>query len=328
MVLITGASGLLGSVIAENFASRNISVTGLYNQSKPANSLVNWVQCDVTDYPTLVKIFEGVECVIHVAAIVSFAQKQKEKIFSINVEGTANVVNACLATGVKRLVHISSVAAIGKPANESILSEKTTWSHASKPSNYGQSKYLAELEAFRGEAEGLSVAAVNPSIILAAGNTHRSSGKIIQYVQDEHSFYVDGYINYVDARDVAEMVWQLYKNPQARGRYIASAGTVAWRDLFSEIGSRLGKKPPSIKVSPAMARVAALVEWIRSTLTGTEPLITKETAKIARQKITYSNDRAVKDLGIKFRPLSDTLDWCCGADLSKENGKFKTNPAN
>jgi nucleoside-diphosphate-sugar epimerase len=317
MVVITGASGLLGSIIAETFVSRNIPVTGLYNQSKPANSSVNWLQCDVTDYPTLVKIFEGAECVIHAAAIVSFAQKNKKKMFSINVEGTANVVNACLATGVKRLVHISSVAAIGKPVNESIISEKTTWAHASKPSTYGESKYLAELEVFRGEAEGLSVAAVNPSIILSAGNKHRSSGKIIQYVQDERSFYVDGYLNYVDARDVAEMVWQLYKNPQAKGRYIASAGTVAWRELFNEIGSRLGKKPPSIKVSPVMARIAAAIEWVRSTVTGSEPLITKETAKIARQKITYSNDRAVKDLGIKFRSLSDTLDWCCGSDLSK-----------
>jgi dihydroflavonol-4-reductase len=311
MVVITGASGLLGSILAETFASRNISVTGLYNQSKPKNPSINWVPCDVTDSPTLVKIVEWAECVIHAAAIVSFAQKQKEKMFAINVEGTANVVNACLATGVKRLIHISSVAAIGKPANEYLISEKTTWSHASKPSNYGQSKYMGELEAFRGEAEGLSVAAVNPSIILAAGNTHRSSGKIIQYVQDERPFYVDGYLNYVDARDVAEMVWHLYKNPEVKGRYIASAGTVSWLELFSEIGNRLGKKAPSIKVSPTMARMAAAVEWIRSSISGSEPLITKETAKLAQQKITYSSDRAMKDLGIKFRPLSDTLNWCC-----------------
>jgi dihydroflavonol-4-reductase len=317
MVVITGANGLLGSIVAETFASRNIPVTGLYHQSKPTNPSMNWIQCDITDAPSLNKILEGAECVIHAAAIVSFAQKHKEKMFSINVVGTANVVNACLTNGVKRLVHISSVAAIGKPVNESILSEKTAWSHATKPSNYGQSKYLAELEVFRGEAEGLSVAVINPSIILAAGNTHRSSGKIIQYVQDERSFYVEGYLNYVDARDVAEMVWQLYKNPQVKGRYIASAGTVSWRELFNGIGTRLGKKSPSIKVSPILARVAAAVEWVRSALSGSEPLITKETAKIARQKITYSNDRAVKDLGIKFRPLADTLDWCCSRDLGK-----------
>lgn len=317
MVVITGASGLLGSIIAETFATRNVAVTGLFNQSKPTNKLVKWVQCDVTDTPALNKILEGAECVIHAAAIVSFAQKQKEKMFTINVEGTANVVNACLATGVKRLIHISSVAAIGKPANEEILTEKTAWVHATKPSNYGQSKYLAELEVFRGEAEGLSVAAINPSIILASGNTHRSSGKIIQYVQRERSFYVDGYLNYVDARDVAEIAWQLYKNPIAKGRFIASAGTVSWIELFSGIGKRLDKKPPAIKVTPIMARMAAAIEWIRSTISGSEPIITRETAKIAQQKITYSNNRAVTDLGIKFRPLSDTLDWCCGVEASK-----------
>ena len=311
MVIITGASGLLGGIIAQTFISRNIPVTGLYNDTKPNSSNINWVQCNITDAPTLLKIFEGAECVIHAAAIVSFAQKNKEKMLAVNVDGTANVVNVCLATRVKRLIHISSVAAIGKPAKENMVTEKTPWTHASKPSNYGESKYLAELEVFRGEAEGLSVAVVNPSIILAKGNNHRSSGKIIQYVQDERKFYVDGYLNYIDARDVAEMIWQLYKNREAKGRYIASAGTVGWQGLFAEIGRRLGKKPPTIKVSPTMARVAAAVEWLRSSLSGSEPLVTKETAKIARQKITYSNERAVSDLGIHFKSLQDTLDWCC-----------------
>lgn len=311
MVVITGASGLLGSILADIFITRNIPVVGLYNHAKPSSPNINWIQCNVTDAPTLFKILQGADCVIHAAAIVSFAKKNKEKMLAVNVEGTANVVNACLANNVKRLIHISSVAAIGKPMKENIVTEKTAWAHASKPSNYGESKYLAELEVFRGEAEGLSVATVNPSIILAAGNNHRSSGKIIQYVRDEKPFYVDGYLNYVDARDVAEMVWQLYKKREARGRYIASAGTVGWLELFSEIGKRLGKKPPSIRVSPTMARLAAAIEWLRSSISGSEPLVTKETAKIARQKITYSNERSVKDLGIQFRPLQDTLDWCC-----------------
>jgi dihydroflavonol-4-reductase len=289
MVIVTGASGLLGSIIAEHFASNKIEVTGLYNETKPTQPGINWVQCNVTDAPSLNKIFAGASCVIHAAAIVSFAQKQKQRMHLVNVEGTANVVNACLTNGVKKLIHISSVAAIGKPVNKTIIDEKTPWTHAGKPSNYGESKHLAELEVFRGEAEDLSVATINPSIILAAGNHHRSSGKIIQYVQDERPFYVDGYLNYVDARDVAEMVWSLYHREKISGRYIASAGTV----------------------SPTMARVAAAVEWFRSSISGSEPLITKETAKIARQKITYSNQRATNDLGIQFRPLQDTLDWCC-----------------
>jgi dihydroflavonol-4-reductase len=311
MVIVTGASGLLGSIIVEHFASRKITVTGLYNETKPTQASVNWVQCNVTDAPSLNKIFSGAECVIHTAAVVSFAQKQKQRMHLVNVEGTANIVNTCLTNGVKKLIHISSVAAIGKPASQTIIDEKTPWTHAGKPSNYGESKHLAELEVFRGEAEGLSVATINPSIILAAGNHHRSSGKIIQYVQDERPFYVDGYLNYVDARDVAEMAWSLYQREKISGRYIASAGTVTWKELFSEIGQRLGKKPPHIKVSPTMARVAAAVEWFRSSISGSEPLVTKETAKIARQKITYSNQRATNDLGIQFRPLRDTLDWCC-----------------
>jgi dihydroflavonol-4-reductase len=318
MVVITGASGLLGNIIAQTFAERNVHVTGLYHQTTPPTShpLINWVKGDITDSPSLLKIFVGSTCVVHAAAIVSFTQKHKAKMLAVNVEGTANVVNACLTSGVKRLIHISSVAAIGKPSNQVIITEKTAWAHESKPSNYGQSKYLAELEVFRGEAEGLSVAAVNPSIILSATNHHRSSGKIIQYVRDERPFYVDGYLNYVDARDVAEVVWQLYKNEKATGRYIANAGTVSWQELFQGIGNRLGKKPPAIKVSSLFARVAAAIEWLRSSLSGSEPLITKETAKIARQSITYSNERAKNELGIQFRTLNETLDWCCKSGVA------------
>lgn len=325
MVVVTGASGLLGSIIAKLFAERNIPVKALYNNTQPtvsAANKINWVKCDVTDSPSLVKALEGAQAVVHAAAIVSFAQKQKQKMLAVNVEGTANVVNACLTNGVKRLIHISSVAAIGKPINTSIVNESTPWQHATRPSNYGESKHLAELEVFRGEAEGLSVATINPSIILSASNHHRSSGKIFEYIQNERPFYVDGYLNYVDARDVAEMAWQLFNNHKVGGRFIASAGTVSWRDLFEQMAKRLGKKPPSIKVSATVAQIAAAMEWLRSSFTGNEPLITKETAKIARQSIAYSNTRATHELGIRFRSLPETLDWCCAKPASTEQAGF------
>jgi len=317
MVVITGATGLLGSILIDHFISKNIPVVGLYRNAPPAEKPgVKWMEADVTDVHALTKSFESATCVVHAAALVSFAQRNKEKMFHVNVNGTANVVDACLRAGVKRLVHVSSVAALGKPANVKIIDEQAGWPGNGKPSNYGQSKYMAELEVFRGEAEGLSVAMVNPSIILAAGNSHRSSGKIFQYVFDERPFYSEGKLNYVDARDVAEMVLRLCENESLKGRFIANGGNIAWKELFEKMAERFGKKAPSIKISSAVVRVAAAAEWLRSSITGQEPLITKETAQIARQNIIYSNKKACDELAMTFRELNNTLDWCSSSFLS------------
>jgi len=317
MVIVTGATGLVGSVIIDHFASRNIPVTGLYRKKHSEdNTHVKWAEADVTDIESLTKSFAGASAVVHAAAVVSFSQRSKEKMFHVNVEGTANVVNACLQSGVKRLIHVSSVAALGKIPNQNVIDENATWTVSDKTTNYGLSKYLAELEVFRGEAEGISVAMVNPSIILATEKNQRSSSKLFQYIFDEQPFYTDGQLNYVDARDVAEMILRLYENTSLKGRYIANAGRVAWKIFFDKIANRFNKKPPSIKVPHALAQLAASAEWLRSLLTGQEPIITKETARVARQQIFFSNKKACKELALPFRELDETLDWCCQAFLA------------
>jgi dihydroflavonol-4-reductase len=312
MVVITGASGLLGQAIIDKFVEHNIAVTGLYNQTQPEHNKIIWLPADVNDAAELNRIFTGATCVIHAAALVSFAKRNKDKLFTVNVDGTANVVNACLRTGVPRLIHISSVAALGKSEKQNIITEEATWVNNAKMSQYGLTKHLAELEVFRGEAEGLSVAVVNPSIILSAQGHHRSSGKIFDYVKKSRPFYVEGQLNYVDARDVATMLFTLYQNPALNGRFIASAGVTTWQNLFQALAKRMGTKPPHIRVSPALAKIVAGIESLRSRVLNTEPLITRETARMAYQTIEYSHARATQTLGITFRTLENTLDWCCG----------------
>jgi dihydroflavonol-4-reductase len=311
MVVVTGASGLLGNAIVDKFLQEGIAVTALYNETKPNDSRATWLPCDVNDAPELVNIFQGASCVVHAAALVSFAKRRKDDLFTVNVTGTANVVNACLRTGVTRLVHISSVAALGKVGNQKKVTEQTPWTDNMDKSYYGVTKHLAELEVFRGEAEGLSTAMVNPSIILSAAAHNRSSGKIFEYVKNERPFYVTGQLNYVDARDVATMVFLLSKNQNLKGRFIANASTTTWQTLFIEIAKRMGVKPPSLEVSPGLAKVVAGLESLRSALTGSEPLVTRETARMAYQTIEYANTRARQELGVEFKRLEDTLNWCC-----------------
>ena len=326
MIVVTGASGLLGSTIIDALVSNNISVTGLYHQTQPRSKAgVTWQQVDVTDILALTEIFNGAECVIHAAAMISFNQRNREKMFKTNVEGTANVVTACLQSGVKRLVHVSSVAALEKKPTDTVIDEKNQWTGTGHSSNYGQTKHLAELEVLRGEAEGLSIAMVNPSVILSRDNTYRSSGQILQYINDERPFYTDGSVNYIDARDVAEMVFRLSQNLNFKGRFIANTATISWKILFKEVAERLGKKPPYIKVTATLTRWVAAAEWIRCAVLGREPLVTKETAALARQNVFYSNEKVIKELGMKFRSLEETLDWCCKSQKAGAGSQFKTN---
>jgi dihydroflavonol-4-reductase len=323
MIVITGATGLLGSILMEHFVAANIPVTGLFRQTHPnyIHDLVTWKEADVNDMPGLIKCFEGATCVVHGAAMVSFAKRNLEKMFRVNVEGTANVVNACLRSNVKRLVHISSIAALGKPSNQTEINEGTAWKSDDKYSNYGLTKHLAECEVFRGEAEGLSVAIVNPSVIIAAGNTDRSSGKMIQYAFDESPYYTEGQINYVDARDVAKIVHHLCEDHLRTGRFIANAGAISLKGLLDLMAIRLNKRPPYIKVSNSIARIAAALEWIRCTITNREPLITMETVRFAKQNFFYSNKKALNELGITFHSLQDSIEWSCGTFLNSQKPK-------
>jgi nucleoside-diphosphate-sugar epimerase len=227
------------------------------------------------------------------------------------------VVNACLALGVRRLIHISSVAALGRINGVTAIDEESRWIASALNSDYAESKYLAELEVYRGMEEGLEVTLINPSVVLAPAHWNKSSAQLFRYVWEEKSFYVEGSLNYVDVRDVAEMVFRIYSSNLHGQKFIASAGTVSYKDFFDGVGKRFNKKSPSVKVSRWAAGFVARLEGIRSRLTGTEPLITRQTARIASETFHYNHQKAIDFLGMKFHSLEETLDWCCADYLRK-----------
>jgi nucleoside-diphosphate-sugar epimerase len=191
-----------------------------------------------------------------------------------------------------------------------LINEKSTWTgdHAS---DYAESKYLAELEIFRGAEEGLTVSMVNPTVILSGSKTSGSSASLFDYVWREKSFYPEGSVNYVDARDVADAVFQLYQNPIQGEKFILSAGSISLEDFFSQIARLMKKRRPSIKVSPGLAYWAGWTEEMLSIFFNREPLVTRLSARLARQSIQYDSQKVKDQLGIQFRSLEETLIWCC-----------------
>ncbi|WP_259016026.1 SDR family NAD(P)-dependent oxidoreductase [Emticicia fluvialis] len=319
-ILITGANGLLGSATARRFAQEDFEVLALCRAESDLNSLkevadkIKIVEGDILDIKSLEQALEKVDFVVHTAAVVSYAPKDKDRMLKVNVEGTANVVNTCLMHGVKKLCHISSIAALGKPdvqlklTSPSIeIDENQKWEESPINSHYAKTKYLAELEVWRANAEGLPVVIVNPSVILGESDWGKSSTQLFKYAYDEHRFYSEGNLNYVDVNDVVEAVYQLINSDIDGERYILNGGTVSYKDFFTKAAGLFNKKPPTRKVSPVLTEIIWRLEAFRSMLTGKAPLITKETAKNSLMKFVYKNTKIQNALHFKFTDFDETL---------------------
>ena len=313
---ITGANGLVGSYICRRLLEHRCSIRAL----KRANSdlrlvqdiqdQIEWVEGDILDAVRLGTQLQGITHVVHSAAFVSYDSRDENRMHKINVEGTANVVNACLACGLPHLLHVSSVAAIGKGKSNPV-DEQNQLSNLKTTTAYARSKYLAELEVWRGISEGLAATIINPSLVLGPGDWDRSSTQVFKYIRDEHRFYTDGVVNYVDVRDVAEVAWRLLNQETSGERYIVSAGSITYRELFEKIAHYWQKKPPTIKVKPSFVRLASVADRWRAALTRQPRMITDELTQISQNIHAYDNNKVKQATGIHFTSLDETIAWCC-----------------
>jgi len=332
MLFLTGATGLIGSYVLRELSARGLAVRALYRGSAPppdAPAGVEWVSGDLLDTSLLNSVIdETVTHVLHCAGLVSYAPRDEDALLRVNVEGTAAVVDACLRRPGLRLGYVSSVAALGRPApadptetaesaapitttSPQLLDETATWDLGARHSAYATSKYLAELEVWRGVAEGLSAVIVNPSVVLGAGDWHRSSTQLLRYAYDEHWFYTPGAVNFVDVRDVVAHLLRLtLELPQLpAARYVLSAGARPLGELLADVARALGRRPPTVAVPDWAAEVIWRAEGLRARLTGARPLITRDTARAGRQPLRYDASRVQAATGLGFRPLADTVAW-------------------
>lgn len=323
-VLVTGANGLVGSAVCRRFVQDKLEVFAFCRTNADKSLLkdiapqIKVVEGELSDIISLQEAIRQVDYVVHTAAIVSFAPKDQKRMFKTNVEGTANLINACLTNPqIKKLCFISSVAALGKPSNiqktktQIEINENQKWEESPMNSYYAKTKYLAECEVWRGEAEGLNVVVVNPSVVLGEGDWNRSSTQLFKYIHDKNKFYTLGSLNYVDVKDVAEAVYQLTVSDIKGERFILNGGTTTYKEVFDKIADAMHKPRTKYLVTPLMAEIIWRIEHIRSFFTGNAPLITKETARSSRTVFAYKNDKIRKTLGFEFNSLDSTIRRVC-----------------
>ena len=187
-ILVTGATGLVGSHLIKTLTACKKNVRALYRTSIPQfenADKVEWMRGDILDIYSLQDAMQDVNKVYHCAAIVSYDPKQKKLLHTTNIEGTANVVNACIETNVEKLLYVSSVSAIGRMRQKEMISEQMQWSEETNNSEYGRTKYYAEMEVWRGIGEGLNAVIVNPTIILGALDWNKTSSAIFKNVYND-----------------------------------------------------------------------------------------------------------------------------------------------
>jgi dihydroflavonol-4-reductase len=321
-VLVTGAAGLLGSEVVKQLLDEGYHVTAIYhftplNLSHP-NLAVK--QCDILDVASLEDIMKDITHVYHCAALVSFEPKEKYHLFKINIEGTENIVNACIFANVKKLIHVSSVSALGRIRNGETLTEDMQWTEETNNSIYAKSKYLGELEVWRGIGEGLQAAIVNPSIILGGNNWDDGSSALFKSAYNEFKWYTEGISGFVDVRDVAHAMLLLMNSEISGQRFILSAENLSYKKLFTMMANGFNKKPPPRKVTPLMAEIVWRLEALKGMITGKKRLLTKETARTAQATVYYDHSKILKALPqFHFTPIADTIELTCKSLKEKYN---------
>jgi dihydroflavonol-4-reductase len=323
-ILITGATGFVGSYLTRYLVNKGF--TNIISMKRATSQLdlvvdvvekVKWVEGDILDTPFLDEILRGhrITHIFHCAAIVSFDPRNRDEMYEINANGTANLVNAALEYNVEKFIHISSIAAIGRLKNEPNVSETNKWQRSPLNSHYAISKYQAEQEVWRGIAEGLNAAIVNPSVILGSQVWGSGTGKLFEQVWQGLRFYTEGGTGYVDVRDVVCFLYLLMESDIEKlpdglsgKRFILNSENLPYKTLFEEIAHVLGKKPANIKVTPLLRELAWRAEWIKGKITGSRPLITKETALASGTTFYFNNEKSLKTFpNFKYTPILQTI---------------------
>ena len=314
MYFITGATGMVGSTMVKALAIQGKKVKILHRTESDLSLLkgitgdITYVEGSLNDTPLLIEELKGVHTIIHAAALVSFEKKDKEEIYKTNIIATKNLVNAALDSQTKNFIYISSIAAIGRKKNSTIINEDTQWVESSLNSVYGKSKYLGELEVWRGYEEGLNGFILNPSIILGKGDWNKSSSKLIKFIYEHQNHYPKASLNFVDLRDVRDVILKLIEKNIKGERFIVNGGQHTYKELFEKTSTLMNithiRKPVDINKLLILQKLIALKAYF----TNTRPLLNKETIRTLQHSFQYETTKIENTIDHRFKDLENTLE--------------------
>ena len=263
MILVTGGTGIVGAHLLLKCVKQNTKVVATYRREESLKKIetlfenlslnhpedfktIQWIKAPLNDLTLLNNAFKNIDYVYHCAAKVTLADSRTEKLIKSNVEGTANIVNASIKHKIKKLVYVSSIAAIGAEKNIITVDEDSSWNSDQNHTAYAYSKYGAELEVWRGSREGLNIVIVNPGVILAGELWRRSTATLFRDVANGMRFYPTGSAAVVTVEDVVNVLMKLMESDILNERFILVAKNISQKELLSKIAASIGIRPPNI----------------------------------------------------------------------------------
>jgi dihydroflavonol-4-reductase len=317
-VLVTGATGFLGSNLSAALKSSGYDVRILRRQASDLRALqdidVEHRLGDVRDKESLRSAIQGCDTVFHVAALVSYWRKQRPELFEINIGGTANVVDACLELGVEKLVYTSSVAAVGFAGDRVPADETTDFNWQSYDIGYRTSKHRAELEILRGVRLGLPAVIVNPSVIVGERDIHFNGGQIVRDVYKKRIFYaIDGGISVVYVGDVVQGHIAAASAGRIGERYILSGENLTHSQIIAQTAEVVGGWKPLVKLPLWAAKGLATGSEVIANVTNSRPWLARELIAGITRTCWFSHEKSSRELGYTTTPfrtaIQRTFDW-------------------
>jgi dihydroflavonol-4-reductase len=323
MIVVTGGTGLLGGHLLLSLANENLPVRVIIRKggnpekvfhvwrNYPVDSSAllrrfEWYEADLTNKSEASDALKGATQIYHCAGLVSFAYGRRREMWDTNVTATGNLVDSLLESDHAKLVHVSSIAAIGPTLMDGFYTEQSGWPVNCK-SMYEKTKTHGEFEVWRGIAEGLNAVIVNPSIILGPAKWDTSSARIFDTIYNGLLFYTRGINGYVDVRDVADAMINLMNSNISGERYILNAVDLSFSELFNKISDSLHVKRPKYHAGKFLTALAWQAEFVRALLTGHDPIITKTSMRSAHAKQFYSSEKFRLTTGYSYRDIDDTI---------------------
>ncbi len=336
MILITGGTGLVGSHLLYFLLREDKQVRAIHRKNSDTEAVkkvfalysseaellykkIDWVEANITDLPALTVAFEGITQVYHCAAFVTFDPSKYRILKKTNIEGTANIVNLCLAKKVEKLCFVSSVATLGNSLNGELITEETAWNPDEKNSVYAISKYGAEMEVWRGTQEGLDVVIVNPGVILGTSPDAGSSGIFMALGASGIPFYPSGGIGVVDVEDVVKTMILLMDSSIKKEQFILVSENITYKEMLSKIAPFFGKKPPKKMLSKGIMFFMSGVDWFFNKLFGTKRKLPKAAVRAMFTTSFYDASKIKNSLGFQFKPVEETLEKIAAQSKKRSN---------
>jgi dihydroflavonol-4-reductase len=326
--LVTGATGFIGSSLVRELLKDGKEMKVMVRRSSSTKNIdgldVEKVYGDVREKEAVKAALKGCDTFYQTAALYEYWGPSKKDYYDVNVEGTKASLQAALEQGVPKVVHTSSIAALGCHGCDCPAKEDAEFNLWKTGAHYCISKYLAEAEALKFAQKGLPVVVVNPAGVLGVRDIRPTpSGRLILDVLNKKTpGYMDGGLNYVDVEDVARGHILAAQKGKPGEKYILGNANLSMLDFYRLVGDVSGMKPPGLRFPyPAVLATSYLYSLIAS-ITKRPPVVTPAAVRVARLYGYFDSSRAVKELGMPQTPIKTTVEKA--VNWFRENGYVKT----